>query len=52
MPTRTFVRCVDCRRRSSAVVDEDGSITLPTPDSRCRCGCEEFVELDGLLSMP
>ncbi|MFD1512738.1 hypothetical protein [Halomarina rubra] len=50
MPQRTFVRCVDCRRRSSAVVHDDGSITLPTADSQCRCGGTEFIELDELLT--
>jgi len=51
MAKRTFVRCVDCRRRSSAVVHEDGGITLPTPDSACRCGGTEFIELDGMMTV-
>ncbi len=46
---RTFVRCVDCRTRSSAVVLADGSYRLPTTDGNCRCGGDEFIELEGLL---
>lgn len=46
---RTFVRCVDCRTRSSAVVLADESYLLPTTDGNCRCGGEQFIELDGLL---
>jgi hypothetical protein len=49
MPRRTFVRCVDCRRRSSAVVHTDGSISLPTEDGACRCGGTEFIELEEMI---
>lgn len=46
---RTFVRCVDCRTRSSAVVRDDGTYRLPTTHGNCRCGGNEFIELEGLL---
>ena len=47
---RTFVRCIACRIRSSAVVRTDGTYRLPTIDGRCRCGCDRFIELDGLMA--
>jgi hypothetical protein len=47
---RTFVRCIDCRRRSSAVVYHDGTYSLPTEHGDCRCGNDEFIELGGVVS--
>lgn len=47
---RTFVRCIACRIRSSAIVRPDGTYRLPTIDGRCRCGCDRFIELDGLMA--